>query len=525
MRPIDLQGTFAATQVAAASLTGRCNARSLSDLDVFGARILNVDAVPLQNYTSVVPEAQGATPAGIWSGLNVCNITVTYAHPGRNDEINVNAWLPLNDWNGRFLASGGGGWLTGLPSDSHGPIAAQGFATASTDGGHSIWESSSAGWALNSPGNVDLNMLQNFASVALNDLATIGKQVTEKFYGRPADKSYWGGCSTGGRQGLMVAQRYPEAFDGILALAPAINWPKFIVAEMWAQHVMNRLDYYPAPEELNAITALAMASCDELDGVKDGIISLPGQCSFDAQTVVGKKYRDLDGAKRTISADAAKIANEAWKGPNSEGGKYKWYGLSHDTPLTNGLVNTECGNSSASSCVSSPFTIAEEWLKLFIVKDPTVDLTRLTDEEYFDLFHKSVQEYDSIIGTSDPDLSPFRRSGGKMITWHGTSDPLIFINGTSDYYRRVLELDPDAADFYRYFEAPGVGHCYGGRGPYPGDALEALIRWVEDGKVPKTLNARSSSQEGKIERRICPWPKEQKYIGGDPNLPASFTCV
>ncbi|PIA88891.1 putative feruloyl esterase B [Cercospora beticola] len=522
-----IAGTLGAAQVvASSSLTARCNSTSFADLDVFGAEVISVEAIPLDNYTAFIA-ADGETPATTYSGVNVCNLTITYTHPGRDDTINVNAWLPLDNWNGRFVASGGGGWRTGVPSDSLAPIASQGFATASTDGGHPIYEQNAAPWALNSPGNVNLNLFQDFASIALNDLGLLGKQATQLFYQKAADYSYWNGCSTGGRQGLMVAQRYPDIFDGILAIAPAINWGYFLPAEFWPQHFMNRLGYHPTPDELEAITAAAVEACDELDGVKDGIISAPDECHFDAETLVGQTYSPRNGTQRIITSEAARIANAAWTGPRSPNGLYDWYGLTHGTNLTLGLVATECKNESASSCVGKPFSIVEEWFKLFVMRDPEFDISNITDRQYFDLIHKSVQEYDSIIGTSDPDLEPFKRYGGKMITWHGLSDELIFPNGTVDYYQRVLELDPEASDFYRYFEAPGVQHCRGGPGPLPSGALNALISWVENGTAPETLLASKTGVQGgtTIERELCAWPKKQTYVGGDPNVKGSFECV
>ncbi|KAF2216805.1 hypothetical protein CERZMDRAFT_32465 [Cercospora zeae-maydis SCOH1-5] len=525
--PSSIASVLATAQVVtSSSLATRCNSQSFVDLDVFGAQVISIDATPLENYTAFIA-ASGETPATTYADVNVCNLTITYTHPGRADKININAWLPLTEWNGRFVASGGGGWRTGVLSDSHAPIASQGFATASTDGGHPIYEQSAAPWALDSPGNVNLDLFQSFASKALNDLGLFGKQATQLFYQKPANYSYWSGCSTGGRQGLMMAQRYPEVFDGILAIAPAINWGHFLPAEFWPQQFMNRLGYYPPPEELEAITAAAIQACDELDGVKDGIISAPDDCHFDAETLVGQRYSLQPGTQQTITPEAAQIANAAWRGPRSPNGRYDWYGLTHGTNLTLGLVATECKNESANSCVGEPFSIAEEWFKYFVMKDPDFDVSNLTDTQYFDLIHKSVQEYDSIISTSDSDLEPFKRYGGKMITWHGLSDELIFPNGTVDYYQRVLELDPEAADFYRYFEAPGVQHCSGGPGPLPTGAFDALISWVEEGDAPETLLASKDVGQGAavIERELCAWPKKQTYIGGDPNVKESFMCT
>lgn len=508
---------------ANASLIDRCNSSSLSGLDVFGAKVLSLDATPIFNHTSYTAAYQGTNLDGTWSGLNFCNVTVQYTHPGRDDEINVYLVLPFQGWNQRFLGVGGGGWITGEPPDTLAPLTQQGYAAATTDGGHSLYSTTAADWVMDSPGNVNLNLFQDFASVALSDLAVIGKQVTALFYERQPKKSYWSGCSTGGRQGLMLAQRYPDAFDGIAALAPAINWARFLVAEFWPQQVMNRIGYYPPQCELDAITEAAVKACDGLDGVEDGIISLPGACNFDASDVVGLEF-DCEGESMSISSGGAAVANAVWRGAIDSTGKYSWYGLTRGTDLSGGLVGTTCSNSSASSCVSSPFDIAEEYIKLLVLKDPSADLSNLTDAEFFAIVHKSVQEYTSIIGTDDPDLSAFKAHGGKMITWHGLADQLIFPNGSSNYYERVLHLDPEASDFYRFFEAPGVAHCRGGSGPLPVDTLDDVVKWVEGGEAPETLKALAQDGSDMI-RDVCLYPKQQVYVGGDPNKPESFRCV
>ena len=300
---------------------------------------------------------------------------------------------------------------------------------------------------------------------------------------------------------------------------------------------MNEMGYYPQQCEIDATTEAAVEACDGGDGVLDGIVSLPGLCKFDALSVVGKEF-ECNGEKRRFSRQAAEIVNAVWRGPSSEDGKYGWYGFTQETNLTGGVLGTECtGNASISPCNggfggrSSFFLLCflmlifstAEHISLLILKDPTANLRSLTRKEYFSIWHHSVQEYTSIIDTSDPDLSEFRHHGGKMLTWHGLADQLIMPNGTSHYYQRVLEQDHNAADFYRYFEAPGVAHCSGGIGPLPTGSLDAVIKWVEEGVAPETLLAKSQT-EVDMERRICAWPKQQVFVGGDGTGVDSFEC-
>lgn len=189
-----LSNSLVNSPVTGAALLSRCNSHALGSLDVFGADTLSVDATLLQNYTATITEENSIIPTGTWSGLNLCSVTVTYTHPGRHDTVHVSVWLPADNWNGRFLGQGGGGWKAGIEFDRLAYIASQGFSVATTDGGHDVYEDSAASWAMNSPGNPNLNLFSDFISVALNDLAVIGKQVTSKFYGKDADHSYWAGC-------------------------------------------------------------------------------------------------------------------------------------------------------------------------------------------------------------------------------------------------------------------------------------------------------------------------------------------
>lgn len=399
-----------------------------------------------------------------------------------------------------------------------------GYSAASTDGGHdssTANTASPANWALLSPGNVNLPLLQDFAAVALADMTLLGKAVTESFYGHKPEYSYWTGCSTGGRQGLMLAQRYPELYDGIVALAPAINWDTFLVTEYWPQQVMNRLGVYPPPCELQAFTKAAIAACDGLDGLEDGIITDPNVCDFDPFSIVGRTFSCEDNEERNFTSDGATVADAAWTGPN------QWYGISKDAALS-GIAGT---NDSSSSGI--PFRHSVDWIKYFVAKDPAFAIENMTDDEYFRVLHQSRNQYASIIGTTDPDLSLFKARNGKLITWHGLADQLIFPNGTVEYYQRVMEKVEDVQDFFRYYTAPGVAHCRGGAGAQPVDELKALVDWVENGVAPDTLSAVNATLWGKEPaqgdplptRKLCAWPRIQTYNGGDPTIADSFDCI
>ena len=511
-----------------------CVPRDLPAIEVFGLEVVDIAAKEHRNYTDWRPFPLVPAPH---KPLDFCNITITYTHPGQHDKVNVYIWLPLDNWNGRFLAQGGGGWAAGWDM-TLAPSVSLGYAVATTDAGHTFYGSvesmaDARSWLLTSPGNLNWPLLVNFASQALDDLPKVAKQVVKGFYGEKENYSYWTGCSTGGRQGLMSAQRYPENYDGILAAAPAINWATFVVAEQWAHIIMKKLGYYPPYFELEAIRQAAIEACDELDGVKDGLIAAPGLCTFDANTIVGQSY-DCGGDARKISAEAAEIANAAWKGPFKNGERV-WYGIPHDTPFAvrspygppAGLAVTECDENNR-NCKGKPFVIGKSWVSDVLHRGQDVDISEINEEDFWKTLRMSIREFDSILSTNDPDLSDFKAAGGKMISWHGLADQLIPVNGTSDYYEKVLALDPEARSFYRYFEAPGVQHCIGGVGAAPDGVMESLIRWVEEGVAPETLDAATvpaNKSEAAKHRPLCPYPLVAAYVGGDLSEAGSFECA
>ncbi|KAL3456981.1 Tannase/feruloyl esterase [Aspergillus heterothallicus] len=503
-----------------------CSAVAIAVPELSGTEILDMTVTQVRNYSTSTTEFWDASPLDI-AGLDICNVTVTYTHPAWDDTIHVETWLPLSGWNGRFQASSGGGWTTGF-AQGLALRASQGYAVSVTDGGHAA-NSGADEWALNEDGSVNLHLLEDFASLALHELAVLGKAITHAFYGTPPTYSYWNGCSTGGRQGLMLAQRFPDDFDGIMAAAPAINWSMFVPAGYWPQLLMNQMGVYPELCEFDALREAAIQACDHLDGVRDRVLSAPGACKFDPLLVVGQPY-DCNGVLRTITKGAAILAKKIWNGPMRPNSlDRRWYGLNLDASFYL-LPQVACSiDDGVQRCRGHPFDITEEWLRLFVVNDREFDLSTLSFEEFDALFDTSMDKYEDIIGTADPNLSQFRAAGGKMITWHGTADEAIFANGTADYYQEVLRHDPAAADFYRYFETPGVAHCLQSlsKAPFPQDVLPSLIAWVEEGKAPETLQAEwkdPATQSTLMRRKLCQWPLVARYVGGDITQESSYLC-
>jgi pimeloyl-ACP methyl ester carboxylesterase len=366
-----------------------------------------------------------------------------------------------------------------------------------------------------SPGNFNYPLIENFASRTLGELSVIGKHATKEYFGVGPAFSYFTGCSGGGRQGLELAQTFPDAFDGILAGAPAVYYESILVAGYWPTLLMNQLGVFPPPCEIKAFTAAAVEQCDGLDGLQDGIISHPEDCKFAAQQMVGRNFTCDDGEQQSFTQAGARIVEAAWQGFNGSG--ISWPGVEVGADLSLAYVNTLCGDSPLCSA---------SWANMlanFVAADPSFDPSTLSTEAFAGFLARSIKLWRSSLGAANPNLQLFQQAGGKLISWHGTADTTIPPKGSAQYYEQVLQHNSNVSEFFRHFEAPGVGHCAGGPGPMPNAALEQLVGWVENGTAPATLDA-SSAATG-LERPLCPYPSRQVYLGGNANSSASFSCA
>ncbi|KAK8038852.1 Tannase/feruloyl esterase [Apiospora rasikravindrae] len=549
-----------------------CEPESFTFPTLTGAEFLAVEAHVVANYSIPAPPGFDATgkdyPAGT-PPQTFCNVTVAHTHPGQHDRIHTYVWLPLPppdegsgvQWNGVMLSVGGGGFQTGQWIWSHAVTVSEGYAAVSTDGGHATENfGNPATWALASEGNVDLYALQNFASVSLRDAAVIGKHVTAAFYGKQPDKAYYAGCSTGGRQATMLAQRWPELYDGYLAGAPALYWDSFAIASLYPHAVMAELGYVPPACELNEFSRRALLHCDSLDGVEDGVISETELCaeSFDPRKLAGEEFvcedKAADGKKLKLTEKGAQVAQTVWEGWYETNGKSGertliWPGLGHQAAMEGSFnyLSTTC------DFKSNPPTIPifMQWLQYFVHRThQPVDETTFTVSGLKRALRTSRQWYNSVIGTGDADLSDLRASGAKMLMWHGLADEAIPYLQTRTYYESVVAAaephSPKGVDDYlRFFEAPGVAHCgAGGVGFRPQGLVDTLRAWVEEGKAPEVLPATAArvmvanappqgdddhDDDGgsarSMQRVLCKYPKRARYDGkGDIAKAESFRC-
>ncbi|EPQ30310.1 uncharacterized protein PFL1_02425 [Pseudozyma flocculosa PF-1] len=437
-----------------------------------------------------------------------CHVDIALTHGATGDHVVVTVLLPdAAKWNGRFLGLGGGGYVDAAQTSDLEDAVSRGYAAATTDAG--VGTAGTGDWLLR-PGTdeVDANALLDFASLSTHEMSVIAKALVSSYYGGArAFKSYWSGCSNGGRQGLVEAQRYPTDYDGILAGSPALSWHRFTPAGLYGYVVKSRLGYKGPACELTQMRAEAVKACDALDGLADGIIAAPHQCRFDPASVVGKPFRcDAPGIGSgtpgdfVFSKEAARIADVAWHG-GSYRGQPLWHAHGYDADL-NG--------------VTYPSPLSQAWVARAVERTPSFDATTLDDAAFFDMVLKSQQLYADVIGSAEPNLAPAFRHGTKILSWHGLADYAVPYLGTVDYRARVAASVAAAAgldvdDSLRVFVAPGVGHCGGGIGPKPDDPLQALVDWVEGGKPPERLAATyQGAQAGKRES-LCRLPQMPTY--------------
>jgi hypothetical protein len=504
----------AAAQHSPASSGSRCSASYLQPRLQLAS--VTVDTAAL-NATGTFT-APGQPPI---SGLPVfCDVTLTQTDAAGNP-IHIDVWLPSR-WNGRFQGVGGAVYECG-PIYSETATAIQGgYASAATDCGVPPADLLTGSWALNSDGTLNWPLIDDFGYAGIHDMSVAGEAVSRIYYPSPLRYAYFNGCSTGGREGLMEAQRYPSDYSGIVSGAPAINWTRFIPSEIWPELVMKQAsDFLPACIE-NAFTESAVQAC----GSTDGVITNPSACDWSPFKLVG--FVTPCGV---ITSQDAAVMEKIWQGPETTGGRRLWYGLERGASLA-GLAATT--TSTGGVTTGDPFPIAVSWLGTWLQRDPSWNWQTLTYAQFDQLFSQSIAEFSNVIATDNPDLSAFKDDGGKIIIWHGLADQLIFPQGTVNYYRRVQEAmgGPRATDsFARLFLASGAQHCASAAGPAPApdQPLQSLVNWVENGVAPAVVPGETVDPATNVvidSRPLCLYPLFARYKGnGSTTQASSFVCA
>lgn len=473
-----------------------------------------------------IPPGASEPPASVKNLPAFCRVAATIK-PAKDSEIKMEVWMPLAGWNGRYRGQGNGGFAGGIYYPGLATAVSAGYASASTDTGHS-GSPVDSNWALGHP-----DKIVDFGWRAIHEMTVKAKSIIQAFYGDAPKKSYFTGCSNGGRQALMEAQRFPEDYDGIIAGAPANYWTKVFATFIWDIQAMHAAPgSYIGANKIPAIARAVVAACDAYDGVKDGVLNDPRACHF--HQVLLCKEGDSDSCLTPPQAAALK---KIYDGPVDAKGKQIFPGFLPGGEEGEGGWVTWIDRGPGKDLQS---VFAHGFYTNMISSKEPVDLKTINVETAVKLADSQQGE---TFNATDPNLKPFATRGGKLIMYHGWSDAALPPQGSINYYNSVEEtMGPGKpALFMRLFMAPGMQHCGGGPGANsfgqfaPGvdadhDLNQALERWVEKGIAPDRLIATKfvddKPEKGvAMTRPLCPYPEGATYKGtGDTNDAANFEC-
>ncbi|MFZ8929031.1 MAG: tannase/feruloyl esterase family alpha/beta hydrolase [Gammaproteobacteria bacterium] len=490
--------------VTTASMPMSCE--DLAEISFPNTVLTSVETIPAGEFEAPTGGFPGFGPD--YSVLpSFCRV-VGSIEPTSDSDIRFEVWLPQENWNGRFMQTGNGGAAGSIVHSSLVNPLMRGYAVANTDTGHQNG-GRMFGWAAEYP-----EKLTDFAWRAVHELTVVGKAITETHYGSRPELSYFVGCSTGGRQGLMEAQRFPYDYDAVVAGAPANNWSSLMALSIVIQTNMGKGKL--ALNKVSLLKEAAIASCDALDGVEDRVITSIGQCSFDpadlqcAGELTAQCLSEEEvAAAQAMYAGVVDSEGQVWipgTGPASE-------------PLWAGYTNPG-------------FMIGTNFFQDVVFEEKS------WDPYSFDADNDMPAAADAGIDiiAMDPDLSDFFGHGGKLITYHGTTDGLIPYSNTLNYFNSVLKtVGEDAVnESARFYLVHGMDHCAGGNGAHAIDWLSALESWVEEGQAPGVITGThpapppgfpGSENAQQFTRPICPYPEVTTYDGvGDPTLAENFSC-
>lgn len=432
--------------------------------------------------------------------------------------IRFEVWLPLEKWSGRFEVVGNGGMAGSISYSAMANALRRGNAVASTDTGHinAPGDGFDASWSLNRP-----DLIEDFGYRSLHLTTVNGKKIVRGFYQKTADHSYYVGCSKGGGQGLMEAQRFPADFDGIVAGDPAYNWTRHYAGAhlYYAQVTLKDPESYIQPAKIKLLADAVNHACDAKDGFADGVLDDPLSCHFDPEVLACKEGQDVGTC---FTPKQIKAVKEIWAGSRDDRGRV----------ISPGLVpGGEAGQGGWQSWItgSAPYKAthwkaADSFFRYMVMRDPNYD--PLTFD--YDRDKTELEKLSPALDAVNADLRPFSRRGAKLILYHGWSDPDISPLGTIHYYREMERFTgPKTDSFARLFMVPGMQHCGGGPGPDLFDPVSAIERWVEEGQAPTKIIASHMSTRGIVDRTrpLCPYPQVAVYGGkGDTKDAASFAC-
>jgi len=437
-------------------------------------------ALPHAEVTKATTETAG--------GKSICKIAVT-SRPTQDSNILLEVWIPVGEaWNGKFVQLGNGGFSGRVPSGQLRAMAARGYAAAGTDNGHQSPVGTSASWALGHK-----EKIVDFGWRSLKETTDIAKALIAAQKAKGPARSYFYGCSDGGREALMEAQRFPRDFDGIVAGAPA-NYMSQLFGISAGQHqALSAPGGYLGEDQRKLLQKTVLAQCGGEAFIRD-----PAACHFDPGKLQCKAGQS-DGCLTVPQVASARSIYDGRRDPRT--GKIAFPGFSPGAEAEGNSWNawitgpTEDKHSNAAG-----YQFSSNAFKYFAFQDPTFDFLKMDLGAEFDRAHAIMGP---MIDSPNPDLSAFRKNGGKLVQYHGWNDPAIPARSSIRYYEDVGRTMGKTDDFYRLYLVPGMLHCGGGPGPGTVDWLATLDSWVGEKVAPAELTATGA---GGASQKLCPYP-------------------
>jgi len=467
--------------------------------------------------TTVAVAASGAAPT-------YCKATGTIA-----PKLNFEMRLPQT-WNGKLYYGGGGGYNGSIPGLTGTNLTAllQGYATVNSDSGHQ-GSGLSADFALNDPYAAQL-----FGSLSVPTVMSTALETVTAAYGVVPSKSYFEGCSNGGREALMNVERYPNLFDGVIARAPAYNWVGFM------GHFNRTAKALAAPGgafplvKTQLLASSVRNACDALDGIVDGVVSNQAACTTAVFNPASLRCPGGVDTGNTCLSDAQLAVVTSWTTDAVFTGSPTYrnagWSLTGNEDDPGAWPTWETGNGNVTTALQ--YLFQDTTVKNYLARDPAANSLTYTP---WDQNQQALFGLAALNDATNTDLRPFRNSGGKLILWHGGNDAALSKNATVEFYNNVRTAVGGQANtdsFVRFYIAPGVDHCAGGPGADTADLLSALDQWVLNGTAPATLTAQKLDAAGAVSfsRPLCQYPQYPRYTGpaNDANaakLASNYTCT
>lgn len=452
--------------------------------------------------------AAAAAPAGRAGGRGAaapamlpayCRVAATL-RPSPDSDIKMELYLPAENWNGKFQMLGNGGWAGSIQGIAGMQAALrEGYATSATDTGHS---GGNGMFALGHP-----EKITDFAYRAVHDTAVTSKMLIKAYYGKAPKYSYWNGCSTGGRQALVEATKFPDDFDGIIAGAPANPHIHLHAAGVERSIELNKNDAPLSQAKIEMLHRAILAQCDALDGVKDGLIGDPHKCKFDPGSLLCKR----DETENCLTAGEVDTVKIVFGDIKTRKGEIIWTGYEPGSELQLASLRT------------TPTPTGGGWDSIRILGHQDANY----DWHKFDLDADVALADKAGIDALTSDLSAFKQHGGKLLLYHGWADQAIPPGHTVLFYESVLDkMGKKQDDWMRLFMVPGMMHCSGGAGTDQFNKMAVIERWREANQAPDQIIA-EHVRNGQVDmsRPLCPYPQVAVYKGtGSTNDAASFSC-